>query len=70
MKNFKQTEDQIPSEFKKSKLNDTKLRTWEKYWIRNPIDALTGKTANHPIFFTAENDISNFTIQKLDILKL
>ena len=45
-------------DFKKDSLNEEEFKRWHKYWVGNPIDALSrkNKQKKEPIFFAIEND--------------
>lgn len=61
--------NEIPSEFKKDKLNDDELKKWSKYWLNNPIKALTDTSSK---FYKLENNQIKINFDKksnLPILK-
>ena len=45
--------NEIPSEFKKDNLNSEELKKWNKYWLNNPIKALTETSSK---FYKLENN--------------
>tara|TARA_Y100001970_G_C14240673_1_gene864717 strand:+ start:1059 stop:3956 length:2898 start_codon:yes stop_codon:yes gene_type:complete len=51
--------NETATEFKKDSLNENEFKNWCKYWIGNPIDALSKVNVQkkEPIYFTNENNL-------------
>jgi superfamily II DNA or RNA helicase/HKD family nuclease len=60
--------NETATEFKKDILNEDEWDKWYKYWIGNPIEALSKikKQKKEPIFFTTENNLFylNFEVEE------